>query len=61
MPSLRRSDEKRILDEIEKSYGDKTPRTQIEITKDNMKALAPAFDRVAVHLPLNGRSTGWST
>lgn len=57
MPSLRRSDEKRILDEIEKSYSDKTPRTQIAITKDHMRAISPAFDKVAVDLSLNHRST----
>lgn len=57
MPSLRRSDEKRILDEIEKSYSDKTPRTQIAITKDHMRAISPAFDKVAVDLSLNRRST----
>ena len=57
MPSLRRSDEKRILDEIEKSYSDKTPRTQIELNKNHMKAISPAFDKVAVPLPLNRRLT----
>lgn len=57
MPSLRRSDEKRILDEIEKSYSDKTPRTQIEISKNSMRAISPAFDKVAVHFSLNRRST----
>ena len=57
MPSLRRSDEKRILDEIEKSYSDKTPRTQIEINKNQMKVISPAFDKVAVHFSLNRRST----
>ncbi|OAO16972.1 Poly(A)-specific ribonuclease PARN-like domain-containing protein [Blastocystis sp. ATCC 50177/Nand II] len=46
VPSLRRSDEKRILDEIEKSYSDKTPRTQIEINKNQMKAISPAFDKI---------------
>ena len=59
--SLRRSDEKRILDEIEKSYSNATPRDYIALNKNQMKMLAPAFDKVVFILPLNSRSTGCST
>ena len=57
MPSLRRTDEKRLLDLIEKSYSNQTPYATMEVGKNQMKTLSAAFDRVYVFFRIHRRLT----
>lgn len=45
--SLRRNDEKKLLDEIETSNVGNTPAEKLEINKNNMRIVKSALDKVA--------------